>query len=505
MDIGAVTISKLIFRVKRSALARSVSDFSADHSGRLWAGVGAILCGLVIIPLTASRELQSAALFLMTAGCWMGAWALPKTYPDLVLSIFPEVQPTPARKRANRARPSGRFSPLIEVTPYRKVAALLLLSILVLLYNPFVAIDGQIKFAILIGIVCGAVVWADAVPAFSTMRSRLLLPLFFTLYAVAALRMNHLDHDPAFNYQKAAIQPIVCLFLFWAALHIARRVGIRFYLNAVAIVLGAVCLALLANYRFLIDPPAYSPVGDFTFDSYQQVSTVFGIVGIVCFVRGLEWRRGSAIRWAAFYAFLVCALVVLITPARGELVAFVAVVAIVTFPRLFIGIAGAAAVSLPAIIGAMSYYGLPSVERFQIALDLGWQEPRVVLVLQSLSLLANDGATWLIGGGADHFQKFYQLPEAMHPHNFVLEAWVSGGIVLAAATILIFVVPVVAAYARLLLGRRVPVDVFAVALFILILAAKSTAFTSNWLLALALPLFVHLRQSMTRTARQNDA
>jgi len=100
-----------------------------------------------------------------------------------------------------------------------------------------------------------------------------------------------------------------------------------------------------------------------------------------------------------------------------------------------------------------------------------------------------------VGGGADYFQKFYRFPEAMHPHNFVLEAWISGGILLAIATFIIFVAPVAMAYWRLLTNRPVALDVFAVALFVLILAAKSTAFTSNWLLALVLPFFVYLRET----------
>jgi hypothetical protein len=54
----------------------------------------------------------------------------------------------------------------------------------------------------------------------------------------------------------------------------------------------------------------------------------------------------------------------------------------VVAPRLFIIVAAAAAFSVPAIIGGMAHYGLPSVERFQVALDLGWQEPRVVLIGQ---------------------------------------------------------------------------------------------------------------------------
>jgi hypothetical protein len=107
----------------------------------------------------------------------------------------------------------------------------------------------------------------------------------------------------------------------------------------------------------------------------------------------------------------------------------------------------------------------------------------------------NDGATWPVGGGADYFQKFYQLQEAMHPHNFVLEAWISGGVILAFTALPIFVVPVALAYLRLLARRPVPIDVFAVALFFLILSLKSTAFTSNWLLALSLPFFVDLRQT----------
>jgi hypothetical protein len=76
-----------------------------------------------------------------------------------------------------------------------------------------------------------------------------------------------------------------------------------------------VCLALLFNYNFLINPPAYSPVGDFTFDSYQQVSTVFGLVGIVCFVRCMEWRKGSAVFAASAAAFIVYLWVVAITSA----------------------------------------------------------------------------------------------------------------------------------------------------------------------------------------------
>jgi hypothetical protein len=45
--------------------------------------------------------------------------------------------------------------------------------------------------------------------------------------------------------------------------------------------------------------------------------------------------------------------------------------------------------------------------------------------------------------------------------------------------------------------------VFAIALFVLILSLKSTAFTSNWLLALALPFFVYLRETNSFRVRSH--
>ena len=385
---------------------------------------------------------------------------------------------------------------------FSKVAAFIFLSILILLFNPFVVIDGQTKFIILVGIVCGSILCSAVVP-YDTLKPDGLLLLFFALYATMAARMNKLEYDFDFEYSKAIIQPFLCLFLFATSLFIARRVGIRFYTNALTIVLGLVCLALLFNYNFLIDPPAYSPVGDFTFDSYQQVGTVFGIVGIVCFARFLESPWWNPITYTHLFLFGVCAWAILITPARGEMIAFVVVIAIVKFPRLFIGMATAAALSLPAIIAVLARYNLPSVERFQIALDMGKDEPRVVLLRQSLELiLDSDSATWLFGGGADYFQKFYELPEAMHPHNFVLEALISGGILLAVAVILLFVMPVLKGYVRLLLRQTINREALAISMFVLILALKSTAFTSNWLLALALPFFVYLRQSTEKSVRQ---
>jgi hypothetical protein len=345
-------------------------------------------------------DLHLAAAGVTVMGVGAMASSLPQAHP-VEAKRTKEVILPPVRLRPPRTRRSAKlratFSPLIESTPYRKASAAFFLSILILLFNPFVVIDGQTKFAMLVGIACGSVIWAGAVRAYPTMKTGQLLLLFFALYAVMAARMNYLGHDASFNYWRAIIQPPVCLFLFVASLYIVRRVGIRFYINAMTVALGVVCLTLLFNYDFLIDPPAYSPVGDFTYDSYQQVSTVFGLVGIMCLVRRMEWRKGSVARLLAALVFVVCAWVVVITSARGEQVAFAVTILIVIAPRLFIVIAAVAAFSVPAIIGVMTYYGLPSVERFQIALDLGWEEPRVVLIRQSLSLLMNDGATWLVG------------------------------------------------------------------------------------------------------------
>lgn len=498
----ASVIARLFWTCKKVStnLYRSIFEISVDFSEQVRSGVGAITIAAAILLLAADSEVQIASLVVMTMGIAMVSFALPRWKPSLMQAImkhiFPPIRTAPIRSKRTREMASSRtFAPRLRVTAYQNVAAVLFLLILVLLYNPFIAIDGHLKFAIIVSIICGAIIWASAVRAGSGMRTDAVLILFFLLYAAAAVRMNTLSHDGSFDYLKAILQPLVWVSLSAGALFVARRVGIRSYTNILTTIVGLVCLALLANYRFLIDPPTYSPVGDFTFDSYQQVSTVFGIVGIVCFVRLMGWRRGSAIRWFSAVAFIVCAWVVAITSARGEQVAFVVATLIVLIPRLFIMIAAIAAFSLPAIIAVLAYYKLPSVERFQIALDLGWEEPRVVLLRQSLSLIANDGATWLVGGGADYFQKFYRFPEAMHPHNFVLEAWISGGILLAIATFIIFVAPVAMAYWRLLTNRPVALDVFAVALFVLILAAKSTAFTSNWLLALVLPFFVYLRET----------
>ena len=55
--------------------------------------------------------------------------------------------------------------------------------------------------------------------------------------------------------------------------------------------------------------------------------------------------------------------------------------------------------------------------------------------------------------------------------------------------------PVAKAYWQLVWRREVDREVFALSLYFLLLALKSTAFTSNWLLALSLPFFVQLRQT----------
>ncbi len=486
----------------RAELFRSIFDFAIDHPSQIKSTFGAVVCGVVIWLLSSEPELRLAAACLAIVGTtslvWSIIWAYPAEADRIQSFIFPPLDSAPRRQRS---APIASQAPLIRPALYRKTGAVLFFSVLILLFNPFVAVPGHQKFAILTAIVCTAVIWATPVKPYDILRTNYTIVWFFALYGILAVRMNHLD-DPLFDYQKAIIQPLVWLFLSISSLIVARRVGIRFYATAMTAVLSVICLALLFNYRFLLDPQMHSPIGDFTFDSYQQVSTVFGVAGIVFFIRGIQHSKTSLSFLICIIAFAACAGTVLITPARGELIAFLMAIIIVNFPRLFIGIAVAVTLSLPTIITIMDYYNLPSVERFKIALDLGWEEPRVILVRQSLSLISNDPFTFFFGQGANYFQKYYQLPEGMHPHNFILELWISGGIILAIISIAIFVLPVLKSYRRQVLGQGTNKEVFALCLFFLVLSLKSTAITSNWLLALALPYFVFLRELNSRPAER---
>lgn len=375
--------------------------------------------------------------------------------------------------------------------PGHWIAALLFSSILILIFNPFVMLTGNIKFALVVSIACLGFSLALLAANKGTVALDWKAMTFLILYAVMALRMNELPNDPNFDSTKAFIRPFVCLLLFISSAGIARICGVQIYTSAMAVIVGVVCLALLANYPFLIAPTEHGPVGDFTFDSYQQVSTVFGIVGIYCLFRGLRSRIATK-NIAGGLAFCICSFVIIfVSPARGELIAFLVAIIATILPRTFIFVAFATVVSLPTVIAAMAFFGLPSMERFRIAVDLGWEEPRLILLRQTLTTLS-DPFVFFLGGGANYFQVSHSLPESMHAHNLVSEAWTSGGVLFSLFTFTVFIWPVIRAYIRLI--YRLPVDktIFALSLFVLILSMKSTAFTSNWLLALSFPFFLYL-------------
>jgi hypothetical protein len=252
------------------------------------------------------------------------------------------------------------------------------------------------------------------------------------IFAIGALAMiviaaarGYFPDDRSFNYLLTTAA-VVCVAPFMRAMspqelhNLVRALG---YLTASWIVLllvtQAVDSSVFREIKYETDTPA---------SYYQMYSKVFGVAAVLAFSKGREKSR--------IFAYCVgwlCILLSLYMGGRGE--SFFAALtcavmlrrwAIVGFLTLGMGVV----IAFPSWIDYLAE--LPAIQRAIYSLRLEDYGTRDVLIANALDILHNEFTIFAVGGGANFFQKVYDASFEWYPHNIVLEAMLTFGVIAGA-------------------------------------------------------------------------
>ncbi len=364
---------------------------------------------------------------------------------------------------------------------------------LAIIYNPFFRLQPQVKFSVFAAMQVIGLIFFIRAGALKEMRINLWALVFVQLFALAMLRVKEIEVIGIGYVQLRFVYlALLTTFTFITSYVIASRVSVTAITRSVLLFFVPISFQMVSRFGAMTDWELREIIrfGDFSFDSYQQVSLVLALTALGL-VSELRWSRRHLFRNSVLVA-MICYFSYYIFQglARGEAIAFVLALGLIFAPRFTV-------VALPFYVAIISFLvariDTSLTERLS-ALVEGDYGMRDVLLWDSLAMLAEQPWLLLIGGGINAFQAHYNLSSGLYPHNILVEACITGGVLMLFAMIWIYVRPIVIELARAWSGRSTFEDryVLAFGVFLMIIMLKSGSLVDMWTLTIFTCLFLKM-------------
>ncbi len=364
---------------------------------------------------------------------------------------------------------------------------------LAIIYNPFFRLQPQIKFSIFAAMQAIGMLLFIRAGAMREMRIQLWAVVFVQLFLLSAVRVKEIEViGTGYVQLRFVYLALLTIFTFVTSYVISSQVSIVAIRRSVLIFFIPISFQMVSRFGAMTDWELREVIrfGDFSFDSYQQLSlvlalTALGLIGEFRWSRGHLLRNGIVAALACYFSYYIFQGL-----ARGEAIAFVVAVGLIFAPRVtIVGLPFYAAIL--SVIVARVESGL--TERLSGLLE-GDYGMRDILLLDSLTMLAEKPWLLLIGGGVNAFQEHYGLSSGLYPHNILVEAWITGGVFMFFAMTWIYVRPILLELLRAWAGRSTFEDRYALAsvVFLMIVMLKSGSLVDMWTLTIFTCLFMRM-------------
>lgn len=386
-----------------------------------------------------------------------------------------------------------------RVRRVRVAFAIAFFAILPLLYNPFFDPPTPLKFGGVLAIATSTLgLMLTLLPRLDARRLDPAFLLFVFSLMIALLRMNDTIGDVgAFGAGStlplASIQMSFAIGILLASTAAFRILGNEAFLQGCGLWAVLIALYILLNFPFVVYPAISKRLGEFSIDSYQEISLILGLACLFCYSSFLQ-RPRSVLGIVAGLLAVIFLLLVLNNRARGEFLALCVAMAFRFAPRLALVAVAFLFINKGWLVSLIESSDLAVMQRFARVFEHGTIGEREYIFSKSAELLGSDLLIAFFGGGANYFQHHFNLPFGYYPHNLILEGWISGGLVMLALILYLYVWPVARAYRLRLLGRPIPEDAMAISTFILLIHLKSGTMISAWTLFMFFPVFSELRR-----------
>ena len=361
-------------------------------------------------------------------------------------------------------------------------------SAIVLLNNSLFFIETQVRFALfgaclLIG---SSLILFLGNDQRKTPNVRYIILL--ALFVVAAFRINVVNSTEFISIFTQYVQIILTIFTILCSYLISKKVDIAVAKN---VIMASGVISFLPIFVNRYDIFNYElkdsfMMGVLTYDSYQVVSQIIGIM-VICVVSFVFDRKRLDVVTIPFVMLIIAGLYTMtLSPARGEFVALILAVStyFLTGGRWFL-------IAIIAII-FINFGGLIAdsvvLERLSL-LEYGDYGERDYLFVLALNQVFANASVLLFGGGLNYFQYYNLLPFELYPHNFILEGFVSGGFSLFLMLLIVFVIPIATVIFR---ANEVPHSRFLLCfmIYLVVIYMKSGTINSMWGLAIYTCFFV---------------
>lgn len=361
-------------------------------------------------------------------------------------------------------------------------------SSIVILNNPLFFIETQSRFIVFVSFLsfgAGLIFFLGETQRDTPIVRYVIL---LTLLVVAGFRINFVNSIENTAVSTQAIQSSLTTFSIFCSVMVARKFDIGFSKLVIMAsgVISFIPIFINRNEIFDYDLKDSFTLGVLTYDSYQTISQIIGMM-VICVLSFVLEKRRLGLTALPFALLILLGLYTMtLSPARGESVALVLAMSMyfVTGGRWFL-------IALAAIIvvnfGSM-FSDSVLFERFSgvAAGDFG---ERDYLFSLALSQAFSGGVNFFVGGGLNYFQYYNMLPLELYPHNFILEGLVSGGALLLLALLVVFILPIPLAMMR---SKRLPNGRFLLCfmIYIAVIYLKSGTLNSMWGLGIYTCFFV---------------
>lgn len=318
--------------------------------------------------------------------------------------------------------------------------------------------------------------------------------------SVAAAR-GYFPDDRSIGYLLATTAAI-CLSPFMRASSSADTRALVRALNR----LVAIWLVLLI-FTHIVDRSVFGEMRYSTStpsEWYQTYSFIFGLSGVLCFAKA---QHISHLRQPIVYSLgVVCLLMSLYMGGRGESIFAIFVCMVVSRKWVFASLLLAGSGLVTFSLTVQRYLlGLPALQRVIASLEVNDYGMRDVLFARGVHLLTNLDVA-VFGGGANLFQRIFYYGEfGYYPHNAVLEAGITFGVIVGAYYTWVFYQHVVrfVIYCICGLEENDVRTLSAVVAYLGLLALKSGSVWNAWLLYFL--VLVHPRTTLGLGAGRRSA
>ncbi len=391
-------------------------------------------------------------------------------------------------------RPPGSALPTKEFAMAGiTLASFFYFGALAIIYNPFFRLQPEIKFpAFVVMQVIGLSLFIRA-GALKELRINPWAVVFVQLFIVAIFRVKEIEViGQGYVQIRFVYLGLLTMFTFVTSYIISSKVSVVAIRRSMLLFFVPISFQTVSRFGAMSDWELREVIrfGDFSFDSYQQVSLVLAL-SVLGLVSELRWSRRHLLMNSVLVA-ISCYFSYYIFQglARGEAIAFVVAIGLIFAPR-------ATLIALPFSATILSVFvarvDTSLTERLSGLLE-GDYGMRDVLLLDSLAMLVERPWLMLIGGGINAFQAHYNLSSGLYPHNILVEACITGGMLMLFAIVWIYVRPIFMELVRAWAGRSTFEDryVLAFAVFLVIVMLKSGSLVDMWTLTIFTCLFMKM-------------